>query len=195
MLDHEYEVRRRLPKHLAKPTASPQNFDYTIRPATEADLPHTLALYRHWVRNSVVTFDEKPPSLRTYRSRFHHYQKHGFPFIVAESPGGEILGFAQVQPFRQKSAFRKTVESSIYLGPASTGRGLGQALLARLIADCEAADIREMIAVIADQGAEASLALHTKFGFVETGRMQKVGYKFERWIGIILMQKSLRPKR
>lgn len=195
MLENEYEVRRRVPKQPGKPTPAPDRFTYTIRQARVEDLPHTLALYRHWVRNSVVTFDEKPPPLRTYRSRFHHYQKHGFPFLVAESPGGDILGFAYVQPFRQKSAFRKTVESSIYLGPASTGKGLGKALLAELIGECEKAGIREMIAVIADHGAEASLALHSAFGFVETGRMQKVGYKFERWIGIILMQKSLPAAR
>ena len=195
MLEHEYDKRRRLPRGLQKKDTPPSDFSFGIRAATLADLPHTLALYRHWVRNSVVTFDEKPPALREYRSRFAHYHKHGFPFLVAESPGGDILGFAQAQPFRQKSAFRKTVESSIYLGPASTGRGLGSALLAELIAACEQAGIREMVAVIADQGAEASLALHRRFGFVETGRMQKVGYKFERWIGIILMQKSLQPTR
>ena len=195
MLESEYEKRRTLPRHLATPAPTSPAFGYTIRPAVEEDLPHTLALYRHWVRNSVVTFDETPPSLRTYRSRFRHYQKHGFPYLVAESPRGEILGFAQVQPFRQKSAFRKTVESSIYLGPATTGKGLGTALLAALIDACDNVGIREIIAVIADQGAEASLALHDKFGFVETGRMQKVGYKFERWVGIILMQKSLRAKK
>jgi L-amino acid N-acyltransferase YncA len=195
VLESEYEKRRTLPRHLRRAAPIAPAFDYEIRPANEEDLPHTLALYRHWVRNSVVTFDEQPPSLRTYRSRFRHFTKHGFPFLVAESPRGEILGFAQVQPFRQKSAFRKTVESSIYLSPATTGKGLGTNLLAALIDACEKSGIREIIAVIADQGAEASLALHEKFGFVETGRMQKVGYKFERWVGIILLQKSLRAKK
>jgi L-amino acid N-acyltransferase YncA len=191
MLEQEYEKRRTLPRNLQPKPQEPESFHFTLRPASDADMPHVLALYRHWVRNSVVTFDEKPPTLRSYRSKFAHLEKHGFPFIVACSPNGEILGFAQAQPFRQKSAFRKTVESSIYLGPASTGRGLGTALLAELISACEAAGIREMIAVIADQGAEASLALHRRFGFTESGRMHKVGYKFDRWIGIILMQKSL----
>jgi L-amino acid N-acyltransferase YncA len=192
MLTEEYDKPRKRPRALATPEPPPAEFSFTIRPATAEDLPHTLALYRHWVRNSVVTFDETPPSLRTYRSRFAHYQKHGFPFLVAQSPGGDILGFAQVQPFRQKSAFRKTVESSVYLGPASTGRGLGKALMVTLIDACKQTGITEMIAVIADQGADASLALHRSLGFVETGRMDKVGYKFGRWIGIILMQKSLR---
>jgi len=143
------------------------------------------------VRNSVVTFDEKPPTLAQFRSKFRHLQKLGYPFRVARSPQGTLLGYAYVFPFREKSAFRKTVESSIYLGPAATGRGLGTVLLADLIEHCTKAGLKEIIAVIADQGAEASLALHQKFGFVETGRMGKVGFKFERWIGIILMQRSL----
>lgn len=192
MLTEEYDKPRKRPRALATPPVPPAEFSFTLRPTSVEDLPHTLALYRHWVRNSVVTFDETPPSLRTYRSRFTHYQKHGFPSLVAQSPSGEILGFAMVQPFRQKSAFRKTVESSVYLGPASTGRGLGKALMVALIDACKRAGITEMIAVIADQGADASVALHRSLGFVETGRMDKVGYKFGRWIGIILMQKSLR---
>ena len=84
------------------------------------------------------------------------------------------------------------MESTIYLGPASTGRGLGRALLTELISRCREAGLKEVIAVIADSGADASIALHQSLGFSETGRMGKVGYKFERWIGIIMMQLSLR---
>jgi len=191
MLADEYEKRRSLPRHLRKSTPATPDFSFSLRDATEADLPAVLALYRHYVRNSVVTFDEKPPTLPQFRSRFRHLQKLGYPFRVAMSPQGTLLGYAYVFPFREKSAFRKTVESSIYLGPASTGRGLGTVLLQDLIQHCTSAGLKEMIAVIADQGAEASLALHQKFGFTETGRMGKVGYKFDRWIGIILLQRSL----
>jgi phosphinothricin acetyltransferase len=169
----------------------PTAFSWSLRDATEEDLPDVLALYRHYVRNSVVTFDEKPPTLSQFRSKFRHLQKLGYPFRLARSPQATLLGYAYVFPFREKSAFRKTVESSIYLGPASTGRGLGTVLLADLIECSTKAGLKEIIAVIADQGAEASLALHKKFGFSETGRMGKVGFKFERWIGIILMQRSL----
>jgi len=191
MLTEEYEPRRRRPRFLLQPVAEPAQFEWSIADATEADVPDVLALYRHYVRNSVVTFDEKPPTLAAFRSRFRHLQKLGYPFRIARSPQGTLLGYAYVFPFREKSAFRKTVESSIYLGPAATGRGLGTVLLADLIEKSSQAGLKEMIAVIADQGAEASLALHTKFGFQETGRMGKVGFKFERWIGIILMQRSL----
>ena len=190
MLREEYEKKRTPPRLPQKPK-EPARFSWLVTHATEADLPDVLALYRHYVRNSVVTFDEKPPTLAAFRSKFRHLQKLGYPFRVARSPQGTLLGYAYVFPFREKSAFRKTVESSIYLGPAATGRGLGTALLADLIEHSTQAGLREIIAVIADQGAEASLALHQKFGFVETGRMGKVGFKFERWIGIILMQRSL----
>ncbi|MCF8550073.1 MAG: GNAT family N-acetyltransferase [Pontimonas sp.] len=190
MLREEYEKPRKPPRLPQKPT-EPTTFSWTVADATEADLPDVLALYRHYVRNSVVTFDEKPPTLTQFRSKFRHLQKLGYPFRIARSPQGTLLGYAYVFPFREKSAFRKTVESSIYLGPAATGRGLGKVLLADLISACTEAGLKEIIAVIADQGAEASLALHQKFGFVETGRMGKVGFKFERWIGIILMQRSL----
>jgi L-amino acid N-acyltransferase YncA len=190
MLREEYE-KPRTPPRLPRKPKEPAKFSWSLADATEADLPDVLALYRHYVRNSVVTFDEKPPTLAQFRSKFRHLQKLGYPFRVARSPQGTLLGYAYVFPFREKSAFRKTVESSIYLGPAATGRGLGTVLLADLIEHCTKAGLKEIIAVIADQGAEASLALHQKFGFVETGRMGKVGFKFERWIGIILMQRSL----
>lgn len=192
MLPEEYQKRRTLPRHLQPPPPPPEVFTWSIRDAVEDDLPDVLSLYRHYVRNSVVTFDEKPPTMAQFRSRFRHLQKLGYPFRVAVSPQGLVLGYAYVFPFREKTGFRKTVESSIYLGPASLGRGLGSALLADLIEECDKADLKEMIAVIADSGAEASIALHRKFGFIESGRMGKVGFKFGRWIGIVMMQKSLK---
>lgn len=194
MLAHEYHRRRKKPSANSTPTPTPElpSFEYSIRPARLSDLPAVLALYRHYVRNSVVTFDEKPPTIRAFRAKFEHTEKLGHPFLVAESPGGDILGYARVTPYRDKSAFRHTVESTIYLGPASTGRGLGRALLEALVDKCKEAGLKEMIAVIADSGADASIALHKSLGFKETGRMGKVGFKFDRWIGIVMMQKSLR---
>ena len=99
---------------------------------------------------------------------------------------------AYCSPWKAKSAYRFTVENSIYLGQAATGKGLGRALLEALIDACEAAGIREMVAVISDKGAEGSIALHEKLGFVEVGRMGRVGFKFDRWLGTVLLQKNLR---
>lgn len=191
MLEEEYESRRRLPRRLRAPQPPEPPFSYALREARPADLPHILAIYNHYVANSTVTFDEQPLSLRELRSKFQHLQKLRMPYLVAESPGGDLLGSAFVAPWKQKSAYRYTGESSIYLGPAATGKGLGRALLAELIERSRAAGLRELIAVVADQGAEASLALHEAFGFREIGRMGRVGYKFERWLGTILLQKSL----
>src|SRR5690606_11985269 len=99
--------------------------------------------------------------------------------------------YAYVTLWRPKSAYRHTAESSIYLDPAATGAGVGRDLLAELLDRSRDAGFREIIAVISDQGAEASVALHHRFGFREIGRLSEVGYKFDTWLGTILMQKSL----
>lgn len=192
MLEEEYQPRRTLPAHLRPPAPDPPVFSYEIRPAVAEDLPAVRAIYNHYVANTVVTFDESPMTLRALRSKFAHMQKLGFPFIVAESPSGEILGYAYVYPWKEKAAYRYTVENSIYLGPAATGKGLGRALMAQLIERSKAAGIKEIVAVIADRGADGSVRLHEQFGFKEIGRMGRVGFKFERWLGTVLMQKSLK---
>jgi phosphinothricin acetyltransferase len=192
LLEEEYQPRRRLPGHLRAAPAVEAPFDYSLRDAAASDLPYVREIYNYYVANSTVTFDEDPMSLAAWRDKFAYLGKLDMPFIVAESPSGQILGYALVSPWRQKKAYRYTVENSIYLGPAATGKGLGRALLAELIERSRAAGLREIIAVIADQGADASIKLHADFGFEEIGRMGKVGFKFERWLGTVLLQKSLR---
>ena len=192
MLEEEYQPRRRLPDHLRKQPEPERPFEFSIRDATPADLPYIRAIYNHYVLNTVVTFDEQEMTLRALRHKFANARKLGMPYIVAVSPSGQILGYAYVYPWKAKAAYRFTVENSIYLGPASTGKGLGKALLASLIEKSKEAGLKEIIAVIADKGAESSIALHKKFGFVEGGHMGKVGFKFGRWIGTVLMQKSLK---
>ncbi|MFC5929128.1 GNAT family N-acetyltransferase [Cryobacterium melibiosiphilum] len=192
MLEEEYEPRRRLPRHL-RPEAVPENpFDYTLRGVQAQDLPYIREIYNYYVANSTVTFDEDAMTLTEWRDKFYYLSRLGMPFIVAESPSGQILGYALVSPWKQKKAYRFTVENSIYLGAASTGKGLGRVLMQELIDRSKAAGLKEIIAVIADQGADASIKLHRDFGFEEIGRMGKVGFKFERWLGTVLLQKSLK---
>ena len=155
-------------------------------------MPAVREIYNYYVANSTVTFDEDAMTLREWKAKFGYLHKLGMPFIVAEAPSGQLLGYALVSPWKQKRAYRYTVENSIYLGPAAAGKGLGRALLGELIARSKAAGLKEIIAVIADQGAEASIALHEKFGFEEIGRMGRVGFKFDRWLGTVLLQKSLK---
>jgi phosphinothricin acetyltransferase len=192
VLEEEYQPRRKLPEHLRKQEAPETPFGFTIRDAVAADLPHIRAIYNHYVLNSTVTFDEDEMSLRQLRHKFAEATRLGMPFIVAQSPSGQLLGYAYVYPWKPKAAYRFTVENSIYLGPASTGKGLGTALLEELIDRSKAAGLKEIIAVIADKGADASIALHKRFGFVEIGHMGKVGFKFGRWLGTVLLQKSLK---
>lgn len=192
MLEEEYNPRRKLPPHLRPVPPEDTKFAFEIRTATERDLPHCREIYNHYVANSTVTFDEDPLTLGEIRAKFHKVEELGYPWLVAETPRHVIIGYAYVMPWRPKAAYRFTVENSIYLGPASTGKGLGAALMAELLERAKKAKIKEVIAVIADRGAEASVALHKNFGFVEIGHMGKVGFKFGRWLGTILMQKSLK---
>ena len=192
MLEEEYNPRRKLPRHLKpKPPQEPA-FAFEIRDATSRDIPHMLEIYNHYVANSTVTFDEDPLTLKEMRAKFAKVQQLGYPWLVAVSPRGVILGYAYVIPWKPKAAYRFTVENSIYLGPASTGKGLGKALMAELLPRAKAAGVKEVVAVIADKGADASLAIHRSFGFTEIGHMGKVGFKFGRWLGTYLMQKSLK---
>jgi phosphinothricin acetyltransferase len=151
-----------------------------------------LEIYNHYVANSTVTFDEDAQTLREMRKKFAHVEELQYPWIVATSPRNVILGYAYVTPWKPKAAYRFTVENSIYLGPASTGKGLGTALMAELLSRAKAAGVKEVIAVIAEKGAEVSVRLHEHFGFTEIGHMGKVGFKFGRWLGTYLLQKSLK---
>jgi phosphinothricin acetyltransferase len=139
----------------------------------------------------VVTFDEQLMDIASWEHKLEYLQKLGLPFIVAESENQEILGFAYVAPWRQKSAYRKTVENSIYLRPAATGKRVGTLLMKQLLDLSKQAGVKEVVAVISDSGAESSIRLHEQFGFKKQGHLGKVGFKFDRWLGTILMQKSL----
>ena len=152
-----------------------------------------LEIYNHYVANSTVTFDEDALTLKELRSKFRaHRPSSGTRGWSPSRPAAQILGYAYVSPWKPKAAYRFTVEDSIYLGPASTGKGLGKVLMAALLDAAKAAGIKEIIAVIADRGAEASIAMHKNFGFKEIGHMGKVGFKFDRWLGTVLLQKSLK---
>ena len=194
MLEEEYDRdRRRLPLHLRRRPEPERPFSYEIRPVRDGDIPDIREIYNYYVTNSVVTFDEKRWSIAQWRDKVALLRKLDLPFLVAESPTGQILGYALVQPMSSKSAYRYSVENSIYLGQAATGKGLGRALLEALIVACEQKGIRQMVAIISDKGAEGSVALHEKLGFVEVGRMGRVGFKFNRWLGTIYLQKELKP--
>ncbi len=196
--EEEYDPKRALrAAKLRRPDPVLAPFSFSIREATVKDMPDCRAIYNHYVENSTVTFDEEPLTQAQMRTKFQHVEQEGNPWLVAVSQSGEVLGYAYAGQYRDRSAYRHTVEDAIYLAPAATGKGIGKALLAELVRHAKAAGRKELVAVIADRGAEASIALHAKLGFKEVGRMGRVGFKFGRWLGTIYLQKHLvvRKKR
>ncbi|TMR20954.1 N-acetyltransferase family protein [Nonomuraea turkmeniaca] len=161
-----------------------------IRPAVPADLKAVAEINAHYVTNTVITFEETPPTVDDWHRKLADLTGRGLPFLIADL-SGEVAGYAYVGPWRPKPAYRNTVEDTIYLSPEHTGRGLGGALLGELVSRSIAAGPRRMIAVIADTGDGHSIALHRRFGFTEAGRLTEVGYKHGRWIDTTLMQRPL----
>lgn len=160
-----------------------------LRDAVAGDADALSAIYEHYVRRTVITFDEEPLSAAQWADKMAHLQSDGWPVLVAEVDH-QVLGYAYVAQFRPKSAYRFTVEDSIYLAPSATGRGVGRALLAELLERARAAGARSVVAVIAAPG-DASVALHARAGFVAAGRLREAGFKFGEWVDTIQMQITL----
>ena len=165
-----------------------------VRAAVPADAELVAAIFAHYVTTSVATFEEVAPTAGQWRQRLADRDAQSLPFLVAEADGS-VCGYAYASPWRPKPAYRHTVEDTVYVSPARTGRGIGSALLAALLPGCERAGARQVIAVIADTGSNASIALHRRFGFAQAGRLSAVGCKHGRWIDTILMQRQLGPSQ
>jgi phosphinothricin acetyltransferase len=161
-----------------------------IEPVDAADLVAVAGIYAHYVTDTVATFEERPPTVADWRRRCDDLAGLGLPFLVARVDG-EVAGYAYAGPWRPKPAYRYTVEDSIYIAPDRTGQGLGHALLGALLPECARAGARQMLAVIADTGIGASVALHRSFGFADAGRLRGVGHKHGRWIDTVLLQRDL----
>lgn len=184
------ETRWRLVRRArAKPEALPATEE--IRPAKFEDLPAIRDIYNYFIRNTAITFDDKPLDLQHWIDMHSMLRKHELPFLVM-TRGPELIGFAFLQPWRQRSGYLKVVENSIYLSAPATGKKLGSRLLEALLQEAKRVGIKEIIAVIADRGADASIALHKKFGFVQQGHLAKVGVRFGRPIGSYLLSLNMR---
>ncbi|HEY1504699.1 MAG TPA: GNAT family N-acetyltransferase [Stellaceae bacterium] len=176
---------------MSEPATQPGVF--SIRDSELGDIPAITAIYAHSVMTSVATFDEHPPSVEDMRQRRAEVIDGGLPFIVAVGDNGHLLGYAYAGAFRRRTGYRFTLEDSIYVERTATHRGVGTALLTALIERCAAAGYRQMVAVIADTERAASIGLHEKLGFKMVGVLPAVGFKFRRWIDVILMQRALGP--
>jgi L-amino acid N-acyltransferase YncA len=168
--------------------------EFTVRAAVPADLQAVAAICAHYVTTTVTTFEEVPPTVADWQRRLDDLAGRNLPFLVAEADG-TVCGYAYASPWRPKPAYRHTVEDTVYISPARTGRGLGRALLGALLTACEQAGARQVIAVIADTGSDVSVALHRRLGFEQAGRLRRVGRKHGCWIDTVLMQRDLEPDR
>jgi len=163
-----------------------------IRPSGDADMPAITEIYAHHVCNGTGTFEIDPPTLTDMRSRRDDVLSKGLPWLVAED-AGQIVGYAYCNWFKPRPAYRYSAEDSIYLAPNVNGKGLGRLLLAELCAQAQRAGIRKLIAVIGDSSNAGSIGVHRTVGFRDVGVLRACGWKFDRWLDVVLMEKSLGP--
>lgn len=174
------------PRTMTASTTSP----VTIRSATVDDLREVADIYRHYVVHTVATFDVAAPSLHDWSMKLAAITAAGRPFLVAETADG-VVGFAYLGEFRAKAAYGYCAEDTIYVRDGRGGAGIGSALLSTLVAAANPANVTQLIAAIAVEGGTGSIALHRRHGFVEVGRLTKVGRKFDRWIDVVYLQREI----
>ncbi|GLU31072.1 N-acetyltransferase family protein [Trinickia caryophylli] len=161
-----------------------------IRASAPDDVAAVQGIYAHYVLNSLSTFEEVPPSVDEMAARREAVLLAGLPHLVAELDA-RVVGYAYATAYRSRAAYRFTVEDSVYVAPGMAGRGIGRALLAALVAQCEAGPWRQMLAVVGNSANAGSVALHESLGFKRIGTLEAVGFKLGRWVDTVLMQRAL----
>jgi L-amino acid N-acyltransferase YncA len=164
--------------------------DLVIRPARPADIPAIAAIYAPAVMHGTASFELEPPDDADMLRRFEQITGGSFPYLAA-TRDDKLLGYAYVNHYRTRPAYRFVVENSIYVEPLAQGQGIGGRLLAALIAASTERGFRQMIAVIGDSQQTGSIALHRAAGFTFCGTLHSVGFKFDRWIDSVYMQRAL----
>ncbi|HEY8069205.1 MAG TPA: GNAT family N-acetyltransferase [Burkholderiales bacterium] len=161
-----------------------------VRPAAPQDLPAIQSIYAYHVLHGLASFEEEAPPLEEMRRRFEDVAGRGLPYLAAEEKG-EVLGYGYCSLYRTRSAYRHTLEDSIYVRHGRQGKGVGKAILKELIARCEVLNYRQLVAVIGDSANAGSIKLHASLGFVRAGLLRSTGYKFGRWVDSVYMQLPL----
>jgi phosphinothricin acetyltransferase len=161
-----------------------------VRPATEGDIEAIQRIYAHHVLNGSGSFEERPPGAAEMAARREAVAGRGLPYLVAETHVG-VRGFGYAAPFRRRSAYRFTLEDSLYVDPDAVGLGIGRLLLSDLVARCTAQGYQQMVAVIGDSANRRSIRLHRALGFRHAGTLTSVGRKFDRWLDVVFMQRAL----
>lgn len=161
-----------------------------IRASQNSDIGQITDIYQQHVLHGTGTFEVDPPGISDMRQRREDVLSKGLPYLVAVD-GDLVLGYAYCNWFKPRPAYRYSAEDSIYLAPQATGAGFGRALLAELLSQAERAGVRKLIAVIGDSGNAASIGVHRSAGFANVGVLTSCGWKFDRWLDVVLMDKAL----
>jgi phosphinothricin acetyltransferase len=161
-----------------------------VRDATGADMEAVARIYAHYVTHGLATFEEVAPTAAEMRERRKRALAFGAPYLVA-AIDRDVVGYCYATPYHARAAYRHTLEDSVYVASGLGGRGIGGALLAELIARCEAGRWRWIVAIIGDSGNAASIALHRRHGFEPVGTLRSVGFKLGRWVDTPIMQRRL----
>ncbi len=164
-----------------------------IRPAAREDIEGVHAIYAREVAFGTASFELVPPDIEEIRQRFGSLKGGGFPYLVAAGEDGAVVGYAYAGPYRTRPAYRFSVENSVYVADRARRCGIASRLLDALITECELLGFRQMVAIIGDSAHVASIELHRKAGFRLVGNIENVGYKFERWLDSVIMQRALGP--
>ena len=162
----------------------------SIRPSRDADVPAITAIYAHHVLHGTGTFETTPPTEGEMAARRADVLAKGLPYIVMED-AGQVVGYAYCQWFKPRPAYRFSAEDSIYMHPEVAGKGLGRQLLTELVRQAEAAGVRKLLAVIGDSANAGSIGVHRALGFTQAGVIRSCGWKFERWLDIVIMEKAI----
>ena len=161
-----------------------------IRDATPADAPAVAEIYAHHVLHGFGSFEEVPPPVEEIARRMADVAERGLPWLVAEAEGA-LLGYAYTMPYRPRSGYRFTVEDAVYVAPHAQRRGVGRALLGTLLERLTAQGYRQVVASIGDSANTGSIALHRACGFEHRGTLRDLGFKQNRWLDVVWMQKAL----
>jgi L-amino acid N-acyltransferase YncA len=164
----------------------------TIRPSCDDDVTAITAIYAYHVRHGLASFEEVPPDAEEIARRRQAIVERGLPYLVAER-AGKVIGYCYAGPFRPRIAYRFTLEDSVYVDAAEIGRGIGRRLLEAVLARSVELGYRQMVAVIGGRETVGSIRLHEALGFSHIGVLPAVGFKFGRWIDIVMMQRGLGP--
>jgi len=154
----------------------------TIRAVEISDSSALAAIYNHYVRETVVTFEEEPIHVAEMARRITDTLSTSLPWLIAEQ-GGQVVGYAYASPWKARSAYRFSVEITVYVASGNAGRGIGSILYRNLFPMLETIGIHAVIGGIALPN-DASVALHEKFGLEKVAHFQQVGFKFDRWVDV-----------